>query len=97
VNAERAKRGLRPYIRDDGLMAAAASAAAFRASRRIAGHTSNDFAHLPAGSSATAAGCAAWYPEWGFGACCMYEGWTYAGAAKVMGSDGKFYCHLFVR
>lgn len=96
VNAVRAARGLRPYIKDDGLTAGAHNAARFRAERFIAGHTSNDFAALPAGVNATAAGCAAWGGnEWG--SCCTYENWTYAGAAWVRGSDGRRYMHLFVR
>lgn len=97
VNEARRRRGLRPFIRDEGLIAAAKSAAAFRAARRIAGHTSNDFAHLPPGANATAAGCAAWEPSWGWGSCCWQENWTYAGAAWAMGQDGRRYMHIFVR
>jgi hypothetical protein len=97
VNAVRQQRGLRPFLRDDGLVAAAHSAAAFRAARLIAGHTSNDFAHVPPGSSASSAGCAAWEPSWGWGACCTYENYTYAGAAYAIGSDGRRYMHLYVR
>ncbi len=33
----------------------------------------------------------------GFGACCSYENWNYAGAAAVIGRDGRRYMHLFVR
>lgn len=97
VNAARAARGLRPYIRDDNLTSAATSCAEFRAARLIAGHTSNDFAALPQGTSATSAGCAAWEPEFGWGSCCTYEGYTYAGAAYATGRDGRRYMHLFVR
>lgn len=97
VNAARAARGLRPFVRDDGLTAAAKSAARFRAARRLAGHTPNDFAHLPPGANANAAGCAAWPPELGWGSCCCYENWTYAGAAWALGSDGQRYMHLYVR
>jgi hypothetical protein len=97
VNATRATRGLPPFIEDAGLTAAAVSAADFRAAKLIAGHTANDFAHLPADSSADAAGCAAWEPGWGWGACCTYESWTHAGAAIAFGSDGRRYMHLFVR
>jgi len=97
VNATRALRGLPPFIEDAGLTAAAVSAAEFRAARLIAGHTANDFAHLPANCSADAAGCAAWEPGLGWGACCTYERWTYAGAAIALGSDGRRYMHLFVR
>jgi hypothetical protein len=97
VNAVRAARGLPPYAKDDGLTQAAMSAARFRADRRMDGHTPSDFAHLPAGSNATAAGCAAWSPDMGWGSCCTYENWTTAGAAYVVGDDGRRYMHLFVR
>jgi hypothetical protein len=100
VNAKRAARGLRPFVHDPALTEAAAKCAAFRADRFISGHVmggSGDFGFLPPGSRASAAGCAAVAPSWGFLSCCMWEPWTYAGAAKVMGRDGKFYCHLFVR
>jgi hypothetical protein len=97
VNATRALRGLPPFIEDAGLTAAAVSAANSRAAQLIAGHTANDFAHLPADCSADAAGCAAWEPGLGWGACCTYEQFTYAGAAIALGSDGRRYMHLFVR
>jgi hypothetical protein len=97
VNATRAARGLRPYIRDDSLTSAAAACAEFRAARLIAGHTGNDFAALPPGAIATSAGCAAWEPGFGWGACCTYDGYTYAGAAYAIGRDGRRYMHLFVR
>ena len=97
VNAVRAARGLRPYARDEGLTTGAMNAAKFRAERRITGHTANDFAYLPSGSFAPAAGCAAWEPGMGWGACCTYENWTYAGAAYFVGNDGRRYMHLFVR
>jgi hypothetical protein len=97
VNAVRAARGLRPFARDDNLRRAAAGCAEFRAARLMAGHTANDFAALPAGTSASAAGCAAWEQGMGWGACCTYENYTYAGAAYAMGRDGRRYMHLFVR
>jgi hypothetical protein len=97
VNAARAARGLRPFIRDAQLTAAAAAGAEFRAARLIAGHTANDFAALPPGASATSSGCAAWEPGFGWGSCCTYEQYTYAGAAYATGRDGRRYMHLFVR
>lgn len=97
VNAARAQRGLPPFVRDDALSAAAAGAADYRAAYLIGGHTSNDFAFLPRGSWASAAGCAAWPPRLGWGACCTYERWTRAGAAVTIGRDGRRYMHLFVR
>jgi hypothetical protein len=97
VNAVRAKRGLPPFIKDEGLTEGALKIAPYRAERLIAGHTSNDFAFLPKGVEASAAGCAAWTPDWGWGACCTYDRYKYAGAAWAMGRDGRRYMHLFVR
>jgi len=97
VNFVRKRRGLQPFIRDALLTLAARRAAQERAASLCAGHTANDFGYLPAGGSAAAAGCAAWTPDWGWGACCTYDSYTYAGAAWVMGRDGRRYMHLFVR
>lgn len=100
VNAARAARGLPPFIEDPGLTAAAKAAADYRAQHLIAGHVGGpmgDFAFVPAGTSASAAGCAAWHPSWGWGACCTYDGYRYAGAAFAIGRDGRRYMHLFVR
>lgn len=100
VNAARAARGLKPFIRDEGLMQAAHAVAAHRAMHRLTGHvpgSPGDFGFLRFGSRASAAGCAAWNPGDGWGACCTYESWTYAGAAAVIGPDGRRYMHLFVR
>jgi hypothetical protein len=97
VNAARAAHGLRPFVKDASLTAGAINVADFRAKRLIAGHTSNDFAGLPEGAMASAAGCAAWEPSLGWGACCTYENYTYAGAAWALGRDGRRYMHLFVR
>ena len=97
VNAARAARGLRPFIKDADLTAGATNVAEFRAARLIAGHTVNDFAGLPPRCMATSAGCAAWEPSWGWGSCCTYDNYTYAGAAWAMGRDGRRYMQLFVR
>ncbi len=98
VNAARAKRGLPAYQPDPILNKAALACAKQRAARLIAGHLpESDFSYLPSGGSATAAGCAAWTPDWGWGSCCTYDSYTYAGAAWVMGQDGQRYMHLFVR
>lgn len=97
VNAARARRGLPAFQRDKALSVAASKAADFRAARRIAGHTSNDFAFVPRGSRAGAAGCAAWTPDFGWGSCCTFERWRHAGAAWALGRDGRRYMHLFVR
>jgi hypothetical protein len=97
VNATRAARGLAPFIKDASLTAGAINVADFRAARLMEGHTANDFGGLPVRAVATAAGCAAWEPSWGWGACCTYENYTYAGAAYSMGRDGRRYMQLFVR
>jgi hypothetical protein len=97
VNAQRAARGLRPFVRDEGLTQAARSCAAFRAERGLFGHTGNDFAFVPAGTSASSAGCAAYPASYGWMSCCVYDNYTYAGAAWVTGRDGRRFMHLFVR
>lgn len=96
VNAKRAARGLRPFIRDEGLTQAAFGAAAFRAEHGLFGHTANDFAFVP-GGSCSAAGCAAYPASYGWMSCCTYDNHTYAGAAYVTGRDGRRFMHLFVR
>lgn len=97
VNAKRAARGLRPFVRDEGLSQAARACAEFRAANGLSGHTSNDFAFVPAGTSASSAGCAAYPASYGWMSCCVYENYTSAGAAYVTGRDGRRYMHLFVR
>jgi hypothetical protein len=97
VNAARASRGLPPFLHDEGLAQAARTCAELRAQYLLAGHTANDFAALPPGSTASAAGCGALEPSWGWGTCCTYENCRYAGAAVVTGRDGRRFMHLFVR
>ncbi|HSQ56076.1 MAG TPA: hypothetical protein VLM40_10040 [Gemmata sp.] len=97
VNAKRAALGLRPYIRDENLYRAAKACAEFRAQYLLFGHTGNDFAFLPAGSDASSAGCAAYPVSYGWMSCCVYDNYTYAGAAWVTGRDGRRFMHLFVR
>lgn len=97
VNAARARRGLRPFLHDPLLTEGARRCAGERARRRIQGHLANDFAYLPSGAQASAGGCAAWEPSMGWGACCTYDNYTYAGAAWAIGADGRRYMHLFVR
>src|SRR5262245_32247091 len=81
VSAARAARGLPPFIENQALTRAAQGAAQYRAARLISGHTANNFAFLPRGAQATAAGCAAWEPRMGWGSCFTYEGHRYGGAA----------------
>lgn len=102
VNECRARRGLRPFLRDGGLTAGAMGCAAFRAARGIDGHTPNDFGFLPPGCQCRATGAGAWpagtvTTSGTWGTCCTFEPWTYAGAAWVPGRDGKRYMSLFVR
>ena len=97
VNTARAARGLRPYILDENLARGAAACAAHRAAYRMAGHTPNDFGFLPPGSFARAGGCAAWPVGMGWGSCCTYDNYTYAGAGYAVGADGRRYMQLFVR
>lgn len=97
VNKYRASRGLKPFIKDELLTKAAFACARIRARNQIHGHLSSDFDHLPPGGQATAAGCGALDPSWGWATCCMDDPYTYAGAAWVMGADGRRYIHLFVR
>jgi hypothetical protein len=97
VNAKRAARGLRPFVRDEGLTQAAHACAAFRAARGMFGHTSNDFNFCPAGVSASSAGCAAYPASYGWMSCCVYDNYTYGGAAWVTGADGRRFMQLFVR
>ncbi len=97
VNALRARKGMKPYLPDQGLTKAAYAAACYRAEHLIKGHTKNDFQFLPDGCQADAAGCAAWPPSAGWGSCCIYDRYTYAGAAWCMGRDGKRYMHIFCR
>jgi hypothetical protein len=97
VNAVRAQRGLRPYILDENLARGAGACAVYRAQHRLEGHTSNDFGFLPPGTHARSAGCAAWPVGMGWGSCCTYDGYQFAGAGFCIGSDGKRYMHIFVR
>lgn len=96
VNAQRAARGLRPFLRDDGLAAAARACAAHRATYLLFGHTNNDFGFCPSGVHCDATGCAAYPASYGWLSCCTFENYTRAGAAWALGRDGKRYMHLFV-
>jgi len=97
VNSARAARGLRPFVLDENLARGAAACAVFRAQHRMDGHTSNDFSFLPPGTHASAGGCAAWQVGTGWGSCCTYDNYQFAGAGFCIGPDGRRYMHLFVR
>jgi hypothetical protein len=96
VNAKRASRGLRPYLRDEGLTAAARACAQHRAAHLMFGHTANDFAFVPAGTRCDATGCAAYPASYGWLSCGIWDNYTRAGAAWAMGRDGKRYMHLYL-
>lgn len=97
VNAYRVKKGLPPFQHDPQLTQAAKLAAETRAKYLWAGHLQSDFACLPSGASADAAGCGALEDSWGWATCCQDDNYSHAGAAWVRGSDGRRFMHLFVR
>lgn len=97
VNATRATRGLPPFMLDENLARGAMACALYRARNRVEGHTPNDFGFLPPGAHASSAGCAAWPVGMGWGSCCTYDNYRFAGAAFCVGPDGRRYMHLFVR
>ena len=101
VNAKRATRGLRPYIRDEGLTIAARACAKYRAERHMFGHAMDhpigDFRFLPKGVTAASAGCAAYPASYGWLSCDIWEPNRYGGAAWWPGTDGKRYMHLYIR
>lgn len=97
LNAYRAANRLPPFTRDEGLFRAALAAATTRARQRLFSHTPNDFAFVPAGCKADSAGCAAYPASYGIMACGLRDDHTHAGAAVVMGDDGKAYWHVFYR
>jgi uncharacterized protein YkwD len=97
VNAARTARGLQPYILDENLARAASACAIYRAQHRMDGHTPNDFGFLPPGTQARSAGCAAWPVGMGWGSCCTFDNYQFAGAAFCVGPDGRRYMQLFVR
>lgn len=103
LNSQRAQRGLRPYVLDEGLQAAAEQCAQIRAAQHIHGHlpTGNQFPlsdfSLLDGVTCACTGAGANTPDWGFTACEAYGNYTFAGASGVMGSDGRYYCSLYLR
>ena len=92
VNAARAARGLAPFQLDEGLARGATAWPVFRAQNRIEGHTPNDFRFLPPRAHARAGGCAAWPVGMGWGSCCTYDNYQFAGAAFCVGPDGRRTC-----
>ena len=98
VNAVRKAKGLKPFIRDQGLTEGAKAVASYRADHLCRLHTQNDFAFLPEGVEAKFAGCGAETDRWGWVACCTYDRkCQHAGAAWARGRDGRRYMSIFVR
>lgn len=99
LNRQRAQRGLRPYIFDEGLTQAAERVASTKAAGCISGHI-NDFAYLPPGVQCAATGADGskiHASDPNFYTCAMYDNYTYAGAAVCLGPDNNQYFSLFVR
>lgn len=99
VNAWRARHGLRPFAHDVDLTAAAYGAAKWRAEHLWFWHVpGGDYKFLPPGCPLAISGCAAYPPRDGWLSCCMDDvQYKVAGAAWVMGRDGRRFMHLFVR
>lgn len=100
LNAYRERNGLPKFARDEGLSRAAEEIVQFRAARLMRGHTPSDFAFLPRGSGADAAGCndEPGIPGvHGILACGLNDDHTHAGAAVTTGPDGRVYWHVFYR
>lgn len=102
VNAHRARRGLRPFVWDDGLARAAEKCAAYRAQTFQHGHV-NDFAFLDPGVECAATGAEAGGQSYnapgtpGWFTCCTEDGYTFAGAGSATDANGQRYMSLFVR
>ena len=101
VNARRARSGLPPLLRDEGLSRAARDCAAYRAARLMFGHVTHgmgDFAFCRYGSMARFTGCAAYTAEYGWLSCGVEDRTaTHAGAWYVVGADNKRYMSTFYR
>lgn len=98
LNARRASYGLPPMRTDPQLLQAAMNAASCRASLRCAGHLLNDYDALPQGVPgypSCVSGCGVY--DGMFLSCGSDDRRQLAGAAKALGSDGRWYCHLFVK
>lgn len=104
VNAKRARLGLRPFIRDEGLTQGAVACAKFRAAHHHHGHWmvgGGDFSFLPPGVQMAAGGAEApgwWNHDPAWLTCCDDESqWTYAGAGVAQDETGAYYQSLFVK
>lgn len=95
LNARRAMYRLPPMKTDPVLLQAAMKAASCRAALRCAGHLLNDYDASTIGYPYCVSGCGVYNMM--FLSCGSDDRKQYAGAAKALGTDGKWYCHLFVR
>lgn len=95
LNARRAMYHLPPFKTDPVLLQAAMKAASCRAALRCAGHLKNDYDASTIGYPQAVSGCGVYNMM--FLSCGSDDRKQFAGAAKALGTDGKWYCHLFVR
>ena len=92
VNYWRKRNGLRPYVEDKRLTAAAQHKAEYRAARLLKnGHQG------PACPAGCREGTGEARPDWGWLTCVMEESGSRAGAGVAIGDDGERYMVLIVR
>lgn len=95
LNKRRAMYGLPPMKTDPVLLQAAMNAASCRAALRCEGHLKNDYDASSVKYPQVVSGCGVYNMM--FLSCGSDDRKQFAGAAKALGSDGKWYCHLFVK
>lgn len=95
LNARRAMYHLPPFKTDPQLLQSAMNAASCRAALRCEGHLRNDYDASSVKYPQAVSGCGVY--NYMFLSCGSDDRKQFAGAAKALGSDGKWYCHLFVR
>ena len=92
VNYWRKKNGLRPFVEDKKLSAAAQHKAEYRAARLL-----KDGHQGPACPAGCREGTGEARPSWGWLTCVMEETGSHAGAGVAIGPDGERYMVLIVR
>ena len=97
LNAQRTRRGLRPFIKDLGLTLAAEKVAAYRAANHVMLHTRNDFSFVPQGSRASVAGAGYGTSNQFLTCFCDSSNYQYAGAAYAYDDSGNRLMHLYAR
>ena len=97
LNSQRARRGLRPFIKDPGLTLAAEKAVAYRAANHVRLHTRNDFSFVPQGSRASVAGAGYGTSNQFLTCFCDSSNYQYAGAAYAYDDSGNRLMHLYAR